>query len=405
MSSEATTTKPGPLDGLTVIEMGTLIAGPFCGQILGDFGATVIKIEDPKAGDPMRQWGRSLPKGHSPWWPVIGRNKRSVTLDLRTAEGQDIARRLIGGADVLVENFRPGALEKWGLGYERLSADNPGLVMARVSGFGQTGPYSSRAGYALIGEAMGGLRYITGEPDRAPARAGISVGDSLAGLHAALGTMMALHARHRSGKGQIVDAAIYESVLSVMENLITEYGLTGYVRERSGSVLPGIAPSNAYPTKDGALVVIGANQDTLFRRLCDAMGRPELAQDPRYAGHAARGEHQAELDALIGAWTATLDAEALLALMETSGVAAGRVYRAPDMLDDPQFAAREAIVEVPHPVFGAVKMQNAFPRLTGTPGSVRWPGPALGEHTDAVLTERLGMSSEEISRLREGGVI
>jgi formyl-CoA transferase len=405
MSSEATTTKPGPLDGLTVIEMGTLIAGPFCGQILGDFGATVIKIEDPKAGDPMRQWGRSLPKGHSPWWPVIGRNKRSVTLDLRTAEGQDIARRLIGGADVLVENFRPGALEKWGLGYERLSADNPGLVMARVSGFGQTGPYSSRAGYALIGEAMGGLRYITGEPDRAPARAGISVGDSLAGLHAALGTMMALHARHRSGKGQIVDAAIYESVLSVMENLITEYGLTGYVRERSGSVLPGIAPSNAYPTRDGALVVIGANQDTLFRRLCDAMGRPELAQDPRYAGHAARGEHQAELDALIGAWTATLDAEALLALMETSGVAAGRVYRAPDMLDDPQFAAREAIVEVPHPVFGAVKMQNAFPRLTGTPGSVRWPGPALGEHTDAVLTERLGMSSEEISRLREGGVI
>jgi formyl-CoA transferase len=405
MSSEATTTKPGPLDGLTVIEMGTLIAGPFCGQILGDFGATVIKIEDPKAGDPMRQWGRSLPKGHSPWWPVIGRNKRSVTLDLRTAEGQDIARRLIGGADVLVENFRPGALENWGLGYERLSADNPGLVMARVSGFGQTGPYSSRAGYALIGEAMGGLRYITGEPDRAPARAGISVGDSLAGLHAALGTMMALHARHRSGKGQIVDAAIYESVLSVMENLITEYGLTGYVRERSGSVLPGIAPSNAYPTKDGALVVIGANQDTLFRRLCDAMGRPELAQDPRYAGHAARGEHQAELDALIGAWTATLDAEALLALMETSGVAAGRVYRAPDMLDDPQFAAREAIVEVPHPVFGAVKMQNAFPRLTGTPGSVRWPGPALGEHTDAVLTERLGMSSEEISRLREGGVI
>lgn len=405
MSSDATTTKPGPLDGLTVIEMGTLIAGPFCGQILGDFGATVIKIEDPKAGDPMRQWGRSLPKGHSPWWPVIGRNKRSVTLDLRTAEGQDIARRLIGGADVLVENFRPGALEKWGLGYERLSVDNPGLVMARVSGFGQTGPYSSRAGYALIGEAMGGLRYITGEPDRAPARAGISVGDSLAGLHAALGTMMALHARHRSGKGQIVDAAIYESVLSVMENLITEYGLTGYVRERSGSVLPGIAPSNAYTTKDGALVVIGANQDTLFRRLCDAMGRPELAADPRYAGHAARGENQAELDALIGAWTGTLEADALLALMETSGVAAGRVYRAPDMLADPQFAARQAIVDVPHPVFGAVKMQNAFPKLTDTPGAVRWPGPALGEHTAEVLSGRLGLSAEDIAGLRERRVI
>ena len=398
-------TKPaeGPLAGLTVIEMGTLIAGPFCGQILGDFGAQVIKIEDPAVGDPMRQWGRSLPKGHSPWWPVIGRNKKSVTLNLRTAEGQAIARKLIGGADVLVENFRPGALEKWGLGYDSLSADNPGLVMARVSGFGQTGPYASRAGYALIGEAMGGLRYITGEPDRAPARAGISIGDSLAGLHAALGTMMALHARHRSGKGQVVDAAIYESVLSVMENLITEYGLTGYIRERSGSVLPGIAPSNAYPTRDGALVVIGANQDTLFRRLCEAMGRPELAEDPRYAGHAARGEHQAELDALIGAWTATLDAEALLALMETSGVAAGRVYRAPDMLADPQFAAREAIVEVSHPVFGGVKMQNAFPKLADTPGGVRWPGPALGEHTDAVLAERAGLSPDDLKDLRGRG--
>ena len=391
--------------GLTVIEMGTLIAGPFCGQILGDFGAEVIKIEDPQAGDPMRQWGRSLPKGHSPWWPVIGRNKKSVTLNLRTPEGQAIARKLIGGADVLVENFRPGALEKWGLGYDSLSADNPGLVMARVSGFGQTGPYASRAGYALIGEAMGGLRYITGEPDRAPARAGISVGDSLAGLHAALGTMMALHARHRSGKGQVVDAAIYESVLSVMENLITEYGLTGYIRERSGSVLPGIAPSNAYPTKDGALVVIGANQDTLFKRLCEAMGRPELAEDPRYAGHAARGENQTELDALIGAWTSTLAADALLAVMETSGVAAGRVYRAPDMLKDPQFAARDSIVEVPHPVFGAVKMQNAFPKLSDTPGEVRWPGPGLGEHTEDVLMARAGLSAADLAALRGRGIV
>ncbi|MDO9336647.1 MAG: CaiB/BaiF CoA-transferase family protein [Caulobacter sp.] len=405
MRSNVEPTTDGPLAGLTVIEMGTLIAGPFCGQILGDFGATVIKLEDPGKGDPMRQWGRSLPMGHSPWWPVIGRNKRSVTLNLRDPEGQAIARKLIAGADVLVENFRPGAMEKWGLGYEALSADNPGLVMARVSGFGQTGPYAQRAGYALIGEAMGGLRYITGESDRAPARAGISVGDSLAGLHAALGTMMALHARHRTGKGQIVDAAIYESVLSVMENLITEYGLTGYVRERSGSVLPGIAPSNAYPTADGALVVIGANQDTLFARLCAAMGRPELSADPRYAGHAARGENQAELDALIGGWTATLTADDLLALMEASGVAAGRVYRAPDMLQDPQFMAREAIVETPHRVFGAVKMQNAFPKLSETPGGVRWPGPALGEHTDAVLSERAGVSAEDLAALRARGVI
>jgi formyl-CoA transferase len=395
----------GPLDGLTVIEMGALIAGPFCGQILGDFGATVIKLEDPGKGDPMRQWGRSLPMGHSPWWPVIGRNKRSVTLNLRDPEGQAIARKLIAGADVLIENFRPGAMEKWGLGYEALSADNPKLVMARVSGFGQTGPYAQRAGYALIGEAMGGLRYITGEPDRAPARAGISVGDSLAGLHAALGTMMALHARERTGRGQIVDAAIYESVLSVMENLITEYGLTGYVRERSGSVLPGIAPSNAYPTADGALVVIGANQDTLFARLCAAMGRPELSADPRYAGHAARGENQGELDALIGAWTATLTAADLLTLMETHGVAAGRVYRAPDMLDDPQFAARQAIVEMSHPVFGSVKMQNAFPKLSDTPGGVRWPGPALGEHTDEVLGERAGVSAEDLLKLRARGII
>jgi formyl-CoA transferase len=396
---------PGPLAGLTVIETGTLIAGPFCGQILGDFGATVIKLEDPRAGDPMRQWGRSLPKGHSPWWPVIGRNKQSVTLNLREAEGQAIARRLIAGADVLVENFRPGALEKWGLGYEALSAENPGLVMARVSGFGQTGPYAQRAGYALIGEAMGGLRYITGEPDRAPARAGISIGDSLAGLNAALGVMMALHARQRTGRGQIVDAAIYESVLSVMENLVTEYALTGYVRERSGAILPGIAPSNAYPTADGALVVIGANQDTLFARLCEAMGQPDLAADPRYAGHAARGERQAELDQRIADWTITLTADDLLERMRQAGVAAGRVYRAPDMLDDPQFQAREAIVELPHPVFGAVKMQNAFPRLSETPGQVRSVGPGLGEHTDAVLTARAGVAPEALEDLRRRGII
>ncbi len=275
-----------------MIEMGTLIAGPFCGQILADFGAEVIKIEDPGKGDPMRQWGRSLPKGHSPWWPVIGRGKKSLTLNLRSPEGQKIAKALIGKADILVENFRPGALEKWGLGYDTLSKDNPGLVMARVSGFGQTGPMASRAGYALIGEAMGGLRHITGEPDRAPARAGISIGDSLSGIHAALGVLMAIHARHRTGRGQVVDAAIYESVLAVMENLITEYSLTGYVRERSGSILPGIAPSNAYPTKGGEMVVIGANQDTLFARMSEAMGRPELAGDPRYATHAARGQNQ-----------------------------------------------------------------------------------------------------------------
>jgi len=395
----------GPLAGLRVIEMGNLIAGPFCGQILGDFGAEVIKIEDPKVGDQMRQWGRSLPMGHSPWWPVIGRNKKSVTVDLRTARGQAIARALIGKADAVVENFKPGAMEKWGLGYEALARDNPGLVMARVSGFGQTGPLSRRAGYALIGEAMGGLRYVTGEPDRPPARAGISIGDSLAGLHAALGVVMALNARQRTGAGQVVDASIYESVLSVMENLVTEYGLTGYIRERSGSILPGLAPSNAYPTKGGEMVVIGANQDSLFARLAQAMDRPELAADPRFATHAARGQNQTELDALIAEWTAGLDTDAVLARMEAHSIAAGRVYRAPDMLADPHFAARQSIVEVPHPVFGAVKMQNVAPRLSATPGEVRWPGPALGEHTDAVLSSVAGLSRSEIDDLRATGVI
>jgi formyl-CoA transferase len=394
-----------PLKGLRVIEMGSLIAGPFCGQVLGDFGAEVIKLEDPKAGDPMRQWGRTKPKGHSPWWPVIGRNKTSVTLDLRIPEGRDIARALIDTADVVVENFRPGTLEKWGMGYDDLARTNPGLVMARVSGFGQTGPYSHRAGYALIGEAMGGLRHITGEADRPPARAGISIGDSLAGLNAALGVMMAIHARHRTGKGQIVDAAIYESVLTVMENLITEYDLSGYVRERSGAILPGIAPSNVYPTRSGELILIGANQDTLFKRLCDAMGRPELATDERYRDHAARGQNQLQLDATIAGWTVEHDIETLLPLLEEAGLAVGRVYRAPDMLKDPQFIARESIVEVPHPVFGTVKMQNAFPKLSDTPGGVRWPGPALGEHTDAVLRDVAKLSDEAIAGLRAKGVV
>ena len=395
----------GPLSDLTVIEMGTLIAGPFCGQILGDFGAQVIKIEDPATGDPMRQWGRSLPKGHSPWWPVIGRNKKSVTLNLRAAEGQAIARTLIGKADILVENFRPGALEKWGLTYESLSAQNPGLVMARVSGFGQTGPYAKRAGYGLIGEAMGGLRHITGEPDRPPARAGVSIGDSLAATHAVMGVMMAIHARTRTGRGQVVDAAIYESVLAMMENMITEYDITGYVRERSGAILPGIAPSNVYPTAGEEMILIGGNGDTVFARLAGVMRRADLAADPRFADHAARGRNQGELDGLIADWTRTFALEDLLALLEDNGVPCGRVYRAPDMLTDPQFIARQAIVETDHPVFGRIRMQNAFPKLSETPGEVRWPGPALGEHTDTVLGEMAGLDAPALAGLRARGVI
>ena len=386
----------GPLSDLRVVEMGTLIAGPFCGQVLGDFGADVIKVEDPGKGDPMRQWGRSLPKGLSPWWPVIGRNKRSVALDLRQAEGRELALALIDQADVLIENFRPGALEKWGMGYEALAARNPRLVMARVSGFGQTGPYSERAGYGLIGEAMGGLRYVTGEPDRPPARAGISIGDSLTALHAVIGVMMALHHRERTGRGQMIDAALYESVLSVMENLVTEYDLTGYVRERSGSVLPGIAPSNVYPCANGESLLIGGNGDAVFARLTATMGREDLASDPRYATHAARGENQTELDEIVSAWTRNWPLPELLALLETNGVPCGRIFRAPDMLEDPQFVARQSIVEVDHPVFGKVKMQNAFPRLSETPGSVRWPGAALGAHTREVL-EGLGVDASRLA--------
>ncbi len=394
----------GPLADLTVIELGTLIAGPFCGQILADFGAEVIKIEDPGTGDPMRQWGRSLPKGLSPWWPVIGRGKKSVTLNLRDPEGQAIVRDLIDGADVLIENFRPGTMEKWGLTWHSLYAGNPGLIMARVSGFGQTGPYSERAGYGLIGEAMGGLRAITGEPDRPPARAGISIGDSLAATHAAMGVLMALHVREKTGHGQVIDASIYESVLAMMENTVTEYDITGYIRERSGSILPGIAPSNVYPTADGE-ILIGGNGDTVFARLCQTMGRPQLKDDARYRDHASRGVNQAELDALIADWTRERTTAQLLAKLEADGVPCGRVYRAPDMLADPQYQARESIVAVEHPTFGTIRMQNVAPKLSLTPGAVRWPGPTLGEHTAEVLEQRLGIGPEKLAALKAAGVV
>ena len=400
-------TKPatGPLSDLRVIEMGTLIAGPFCGQILGDFGADVIKIEDPRSGDPMRQWGRSLPQGLSPWWPVIGRNKRSIGLDLRTPEGRDIARALIAKADILIENFRPGTMEKWGMGYEALSADNPGLIMARVSGYGQTGPYAGRAGYGLIGEAMGGLRHVTGEADRPPARAGISIGDSLTAMHAVMGVTMSLHHRARTGRGQMIDAALYESVLGVMENLVTEYDLTGYVRERSGSILPGIAPSNVYPCQDQEMILIGGNGDNVFTRLAETMGRPELATDPKFCDHLSRGSNQTELDQIVAGWTATFRLGDLIALLDEKGIPNGRVYRAPDMLEDPQFKARDTIVETDHPVFGKIKMQNAFPKLSETPGEVRWPGPTLGEHTDEVLRSLVKLDDGRIADLKARGIV
>jgi formyl-CoA transferase len=388
-----------------VIEMGQLLAGPFCGQLLADFGAEVIKIEAPGAGDPLREWGRERAGGKALWFPIVGRNKKSVTLDLRQKEGQALARRLIAGADMLVENFRPGTMEKWGLGYEALSAENAKLIMIRVSGFGQTGPYAGRAGYGAIGEAMGGLRHVVGSPDSAPSRVGISIGDTLAATYAALGGVMALHARTRTGRGQVVDSAIYEAVLAMMESLITEYQQAGYIRERTGPILPGIAPSNVYPTADGLMILIAANQDTVFRRLAVVMGQEELGRDPRYATHVARGERQGELDALISAWSATIPAAELEAMLEAGGVPAGRIYRAPDIIADPQVQARNAIIRVMHHEYGELAMQNVVPRLSDTPGAVRHAAPALGADTEAVLNELLGIDAAGQAQLRARNVI
>ncbi|MDN3905774.1 CoA transferase [Arthrobacter sp. YD2] len=393
----------GPLAGVRVVEMGQLLAGPFCGQLLGDLGADVVKIEDPAKGDPLRQWGRQLPQGQSLWWSVVGRNKRSVTLNLRDPEGQELARQLIAGADVLVENFRPGTMERWGLGFAELQELNPGLVMVRVSGFGQDGPYSQRAGYGAIGEAMGGLRYVVGDPSTPPSRVGISIGDTLAALFATIGALAALQERQTSGRGQIVDSAIYEAVLGVMESLVPEWQVTGYQRERTGAVLPNVAPSNVYPTQDGQWLLIAANQDTVFARLAKAMDAPELADDPRYASHGARGDRQEELDNRIAAFTSALDAEKLEALLEEHGVPSGRIFRPVDMFADPQFQARESITEVDHPVLGPVAMQNVFPRLSRTRGTVRWPGPELGAHTAEVLAG-IGVDPDALAQLRASGV-
>jgi formyl-CoA transferase len=399
-----TETNPGALSDLRVLELGTLIAGPFCGQLLGDMGAEVIKIEAPGQGDPMRHWGPQERGKPSVWWPVIARNKKAVTLDLRQVTGQRLFKELCAKSDVVIENFRPGTLEKWSVGWDELSAVNPRLILVRVSGYGQTGPYAQRAGYGGIGEAMGGLRYIVGEPDRPPARVGISIGDSLAAVHACMGTLAALHHRERSGRGQVVDAAIYESVLNMMESLVTEYDQLGHVRERSGAILPRIAPSNVYPTRDG-IVMIGANQDTVFARLCEAMGEPALATDVRYRDHQARGANQRELDDRIAAWTATFPTGPLLAQLEKFGVPSGLIYKTADMLEDPHFAARHAIVDTDHPHFGTLRMQNVAPRLSLTPGSIRTPAPDLGQHNGEVYGTLLGLDTAQIAAHRANGVI
>ena len=395
----------GALDGLRLIELGQLIAGPFCGQLMADHGCEVIKIEPPATGggedgDPMRQWGRGKPV----WFPVLGRNKQTITLNLRDPRGQELLKRLVKKSDFLLENFRPGTMEKWGLGFPALAADNPGLIMIRVSGYGQTGPYSARAGYGSIGEAMGGMRNLAGDPSLPPSRVGLSIGDSLAATFACLGALMALQHRNRTGEGQIVDSAIYEAVLAMMESTVPEYSEAGLVRERTGSILPGIAPSNAYPTADGD-ILIGANQDTIFARLCDAMGTPALAKDARFATHEARGARQAELDALIADWTRPQSAAAVLATMEANGVPAGKIFKAPDMLEDPHFAAREALLKVPHPEFRNLVMQNVFPKLSATPGKVNFAGQPQGASNRNIYQELLGLSDDDLAGLISEGVI
>ena len=396
----------GTLRDIRVVELASFIAGPYCAQLFADLGAEVIKLELPDGGDPMRQWGKRPEDGHSVWWSVIGRNKKSITLDVRTPDGQRIARQLVAKADVFVENFRPGTVEGWGLGYEQLKPINPGLIMVRISGFGQTGPYSDRAAFGSVAEAMAGLRYLSGDPDRPPVRVGISIGDTLAGLFGAVGALAALRRRDADGgTGQCIDVAITDSILAVLESVIAEYARFGVARERSGAILPRVAPSNVYPTRDGHWVAIGANADTIFRRLCQAMGQPGLPEEPRFATHQARGANQSDLDRIIGEWTGKHDRADLLALLDAAAVPAGPINSAREIVSDPQFLAREMIVKVADGVLGEVTMQGAVPKFSETPAGVRWAGPRLGEHNHEVYSGLLGMTPEELEQLRQKRII
>jgi formyl-CoA transferase len=383
--------------------MGQLIAGPFVGKTLGDFGAEVIKIESPNGGDPLRGW-RLMQDGTSVWWQVQSRNKRSLALDLRTAEGQDIARQLMAEADVVVENFRPGALEGWGLGYEALSKLNPGLVMLRISGYGQSGPYRDRPGFGMIGEAMGGLRHLTGEPGRVPVRCGVSIGDTLAALHGVIGVLTALyHRKVHGGPGQVIDVALHEAVFNCMESLLPEYSVAGLVREPGGSALPGIAPSNAYRCADGVVLVAG-NGDSIFKRLMHAIGRDDLGADPALAQNAGRVARVAEIDAAIEAWTLARRVDEVLERLTAADVPVGKVYTAADIATDPHFQARDMLLAQTTREGRTLTVPGIVPKLLGTPGALRTPAPRLGEDTDAVLAE-LGLSPAQVAALRERGIV
>ena len=394
---------PGALDGVRVIEMGQLIAGPFAGKMLGEFGAEVIKIEPPGSGDPLRGW-RLIKDGTSVWWQVQSRNKRSIALDLRVPEGQEIARRLIEDADVLIENFRPGTLEQWGMGYEQLSETNPGLVMLRISGYGQTGPYRDLPGFGAIGEAMGGLRHLTGEPGRVPVRCGISIGDTLAALHGTIGVLVALwHRNVNGGRGQVIDVALSEATLNVMESLLPEYSVFGVIREAAGSALPGIAPSNAYRCADG-FVLIAGNGDSIFKRLMEAIGRRDLAGDEGLASNTGRVARVGEIDNAIEAWTQTRTVAEILEALGKARVPVGKVYTAKDIDEDPHFRARDMILRQVAREGYELDVPGIVPKLLGTPGAVRSSAPRLGEDTDAVLRAS-GYSGDEITALRAKGVV
>lgn len=388
----------GPLGGVRVLELGSFIAGPFAGQLLGDYGADVIKVEPPATGDPMRGWGVTK-DGKSLWWPTIARNKRSVAIDLRSDEGRLVVERLAAKCDIVLENFRPGRLESWGLDYETLSRANPKLVMVHVSGFGQTGPFAKRAGFGSVGEAMGGIRYTTGSPDRPPARTGISLGDALAALFAVNGAVSAYSHAIRTGQGQEVDVAIYEAVAALMESTLADYEMGNVTRSRTGSVLTGVSPSNVYPTADGDEVIIAANADTVFRRLCASMGAPELADDPRFADHKSRGANMAALDEVIAAWTCRSDTASLLELLEADGVPAGQIYTASQMLDDVHYRARDMVLRVRTPDGWDLPMTGVVPKFDRTPGSVRSCGPTLGQHTIDVLREVGGFEQYQVDEL------
>ncbi len=395
---------PSALSGIRVLELGQLIAGPFAAKILGEFGAEVIKIEAPGAGDPLRKW-RLLKDGTSVWWQVQSRNKQSVSLDLRQPEAQEIIRSLVKAADILVENFRPGTLEGWGLGWEELHAINPGLIMLRISGYGQTGPYRDRPGFGVIGEAMGGLRYLTAEPGRTPVRVGVSIGDSLAGLHGVIGVLLALyHRKVNGGEGQVIDIALYEAVFNMMESLLPEYSAFGVVREPSGSALPGIAPTNAYRCADGGFALIAGNGDGIFKRLMARIGRDDLGEDPGLASNEGRAARAAELDEAIGVWSAGRSLDEVLAALDEVRVPAGRIYNARDISADPHFRARDMILEARLPDGQVIEVPGIVPKLSLTPGQVRHAAPALGADTEAVL-HRAGVSEAAIVELRAKGVI